>query len=183
MNIIISGMSCSGKSTFSNQISNSLHFKQDWYFKDKSDIPVIRNGYLFDSPNAFNMIEFKNDIDALLKEGYVYVPNYDVKTNTRIAKDRKVIKRDINIFEGLHTISELKHLRDSLKIFMDIPLEECLRRRVKRDIKYGIAEREVIKYFYEVMVPMYRMYIEVQKKDADLIIKGDDDVKCLLKKF
>lgn len=183
MNLIISGMSCSGKTTLSNQIPNSLHFEQDWYFKDKIGIPIIRKGYLFDSPNAFHIGEFKTDIEALLKEGYVYVPIYDVKTNSRISKDKKVTKKDINIFEGLHTISELKHLRDSLKVFIDTPLDECLKRRIQRDIKYGISEQEIIRYFNEVMIPMYKSYIEVQKEYADLIIKGDDDIKCLLKKF
>lgn len=183
MNIIISGMSCSGKTTLSNQIKNSLHFEQDWYFKNKKDIPFTRKGYLLDSPNAFHLSEFKHDIEILLSEGIVYVPNYDIKTNTRISKDKKVTKKNINIFEGLHTISELKHLRNSIKIFIDTPLEECLKRRLQRDLQYGISEQEIIRYFNEVMIPMYKCYIEPQKKYSDLIIKGDEDIKCLLKKY
>ena len=82
MNVIISGISCSGKTTFSNEIPASLHFEQDWYFKDKKEIPLTRKGYLFDSPNAFHMSEFKNDVENLLEQGIVLVPNYDIKTKT-----------------------------------------------------------------------------------------------------
>lgn len=183
MNIIISGISCSGKTTLSNEIPNSLHFEQDWYFKDKKDIPLTRKGYLFDSPNAFHISEFKNDVENLLEYGTILIPDYDIKTNTRISKIRKITSKKINIFEGLHTINELKHLRDSIKIFMDTPLEECLKRRIQRDTQYEISKQEVIRYFYEVMLPMYKCYIEPQKGLADFIIKGDEDKQCLLKRF
>lgn len=183
MNIIIAGMSCSGKTTLSNEIPNSLHFEQDWYFKDKKDIPFIKKGYLFDSPNAFHMIEFKNDVEKLLKNGSICIPNYDIKTNTRVSKNKEVKINKLNIFEGLHTITELKELEDSIKVFMDTPFEECLLRRIKRDTSYGINEKEITRYFYEVMIPMYKSYIEIQKEYADLIIKGDKDKQCLLKKL
>ena len=183
MNIVISGMSCSGKSTLGDKIDGSLHFEEDWYFKDKKDIPCVRSGYLFDSINAFNINEFKKDVDKLLKDGYVYVPSYDVVNNRRVSKNRIIYRKDNNVFEGLHVINILKDLRDSLKIFMDIPFDICLMRRIQRDKGFGISEEEVIRYFNEVMIPMYRCYIEPQKEYADLIIKGDDDIKCLLKKF
>ena len=183
MNVIISGISCSGKTTISNEIPNSLHFEQDWYFKDKKEIPLTRKGYLFDSPNAFHMIEFRNDVKNLLENGSVCIPNYDIKTNTRISKNTEVKINKINIFEGLHTITTLKGLEDSIKVFMDIPFEECLLRRIKRDINYGINEKEIRRYFYEIMIPMYKSYIEIQKEYADLIIKGDEDKQCLLKKL
>ena len=183
MNIIISGISCSGKTTLSSKINNSLHFKQDWYFKDKKDIPLSRKGYLFDSPNAFYMTEFKEDVISLLKNGNVCIPEYDIKTNTRIKKIKNINKMKINIFEGLHTIGELKNLSDSIKIFIDTPLEECLKRRIQRDTKLGIEEQVVRKYFYEVMIPMYKQYIEIQQEYADLIIKESEDEKWLLKKL
>ena len=51
MIIALCGKSGSGKSTFASKIDDSLHFEEDWYFKDKKDIPLIRKGYLFDSIN------------------------------------------------------------------------------------------------------------------------------------
>lgn len=182
MNILISGISCSGKTTFADEI-NGLHFEQDWYFKDKKEIPICKKGYLFDSPNAFHQGEFRRDVMTLLSQGEVFVPNYDIKINRRISKDRLIVSRKINVFEGLHTINELKDLSDALKIFMDIPLDEILERRIKRDLRYGIKESEIIRYFKEVMIPMYRMYIEPQKQYTDIVIESEGDKLCLLKKL
>ena len=56
MNILISGMTCSGKTSLSNQLShelNILHFEEDWYFKDKEDIKCTSKGYLMDLPSSF----------------------------------------------------------------------------------------------------------------------------------
>ena len=36
------------------------------------------------------MSEFKQDVENLLEQGIVLVPNYDIKTNTRISKTKKV---------------------------------------------------------------------------------------------
>ena len=130
MNIVISGMSCSGKSTFADEFKNSLHLEEDWYFKDKKDIPCIRSGYLFDSINAFNVSELKSDVDKLLRDGSVLVPNYDVVNNMRIDKNRVVYKEDIIVFEGLHMISILKDLRDTVSVFLDTDLDLCLKRRI-----------------------------------------------------
>ena len=183
MNIIIAGMSCSGKSTFANEIENSLHFEEDWYFKDKNDIPCFKNYYLFDSINSFNVSEIKDDVSKLLSNGYVYVPNYDVVSNKRINKNRIIYDKSINVFEGLHMISILSYLSDSFSVFLDTDLDLCLKRRIMRDKKYGISEEEVIRYFNEVMIPMYECYILPQKKYCDYVVKGDEDRLCLLKKF
>lgn len=183
MNIVISGMSCSGKSTFADEFKNFLHFEEDWYFKDKKDIPCVRSGYLFDSINAFNVSELKSDVDKLLRDGSVLVPNYDVVNNRRIDKNSVVYKEDINVFEGLHMISILKDLGDTVSVFLDTDLDLCLKRRIERDKKYGISEDVIVSYFRDVMIPMYECYILPQKKYSDYVIKGDEDKLCLLKKF
>ena len=182
MNIIVSGISCSGKSTFASKINDSLHFEEDWYFKDKKDIPLIRKVYLFDSINAFNVEELKNDVSNLLKSGWVYVPNYDVVNNRRINKNKKVDLTELNVFEGLHMISILNHI-DGVRVFLDTDLDLCLKRRILRDKKFGISESEVIRYFKEVMLPMYECYILPQRDSADYIVKGSEEELCLLKKF
>ena len=183
MNIVISGMSCSGKSTFANEIENSLHFEEDWYFKDKKDIPFLKSGYLFDSINSFYVNEIKNDVSKLLRDGSVYVPNYDVIGNRRVDKNRIVYSKKLNVFEGLHMINILSFLNDSFSIFIDTDLDLCLKRRILRDRKYGIDEDEIIRYFNEVMIPMYECYILPQKYCCDYVVRGDEDKLCLLKKF
>ena len=58
------------------------------------------------------------------------------------------------MFEGLHMISILNHI-DGVRVFLDTDLDLCLKRRILRDKKFGISESEFIRYFKEVMLPMY----------------------------
>ena len=184
MNIIISGMTCSGKTTLSNEISSIFYrssiIHEDDYFKDKDKLPHNKNYYLLDSPNAFNTIEFINDINIFLNTGKVFIPKYDVINNKRLSKDTLINKSDINIFEGLHTISLLNNI-DGIKIFLDIELSICLERRIKRDSVYGYKEEWIKEYFNKVIIPLYKLYIEPQKEYADYVIKDGEDKKCLLK--
>lgn len=186
MNILISGMTCSGKTSLSNQLShelNILHFEEDWYFKNKEDIKCTSKGYLMDLPSSFHLDEFKKDVKTLIEEKETYTPVYDIKTNKRINKTRQVKSNEIIIFEGLHTISTLKDLRNTLKVFIDIDKELALIRRIERDKKYGISEEEIKRYFNEVIMSIYKSHIASQKKEADIILNGGDDIKCLSKKL
>lgn len=187
MNIIISGLTCSGKTTLSNLIKVTLNdvsiMPQDYYYKNLLDIPKSKGRYLMDSPNAFFMDEYRSDAITLLKTGKVLIPNYDVSINKRISKDLYLKKEEINIFEGLHTISFLNDLDDSLKIFIDTLKDECLERRIIRDKKYGVPSSVVRDYFEEVVYPLYKLYIEREKEEADIVIRSEEEEMCLLKKL
>ncbi|MDD6272124.1 MAG: hypothetical protein PUA90_01200 [bacterium] len=179
MNILISGMTCSGKTTLSNRLSyefDTSMLRQDDYFKDKKNIPRDENNFfLFDTPDAFDINTFIVDVYKLLNLGYVYCPIYDVNRNMRTTNKYKVLKKDINVIEGLHTIALLSNNINSLKIYMDTPIEECLKRRLLRDIsKYNMKKLEIIRYFYEIMLPQYKKHIEYQKEMADVVINDDD---------
>ena len=116
MNIIISGLTCSGKTTLSNEISNAFKettiLREDDYMKDLKDVPHVRNYYLLDVPNAYNIDEFRKDVLRLLNEGSTTYPTYEVSNNRRIDKKETKIKGQINVFEGLHAIETLKDLRE-----------------------------------------------------------------------
>lgn len=186
MNIIIAGMTCSGKTTLSNQIkdtySDSTIFREDDYMKDLKDIPKRRGSYLLDLPSAYHLDEFTHDTKTLLTTGTTYYPTYDAKRNTRQSKELLVSSNRINVFEGLHTIDILKEISDSLKIFIDTPPEVCKKRRIVRDTKlYNISSEDITRYFDEIIMSIYRTHILPQKEIADIIIRGEGDHKCLLK--
>ena len=183
MNIIISGITCSGKTTLSNSINGTIMHEDD-YMKDRNQIPRRKSYLLMDLPSAYHLDEFVCDANTLLTTGKANYPNYDVSNNRRINKNGVIQKSEINVFEGLHTIDTLKDLRDSIKVFIDTDLSTCLERRIKRDSElYGISEEEVIKYFNEIILNIYKTHIEKQKYMSDIILDGGEDVKCLLKKL
>lgn len=177
-NILISGMSCSGKTSLSNEINKYFCkdytisiISQDSYFKNIEDIPTWKNGYLTDSFDAFHINEFKNDINTLLEKGIVYIPNYDVSINKRLSKSNLITLGNINIFEGLHTISILNNLNNCVKIYIDTDNDICLDRRIQRDTtKYNIPEKIIENNWKNNIIPMYKKYIYPQKEKADIII-------------
>lgn len=189
LNIIISGPTCSGKTTLAKELEDKLSYtkvcsiSQDSYYKDLKNIPKSRYGYLMDSVNAFETNEFTEDIKTLLRVGYVLIPNYYIPENRRISKDIRKDKGNVNILEGLHSIRLLTGIDNSLRIYMDTDLETCLIRRIERDKKYGVSEEVIRRYFAETMIPMYESYIKPQIEESDIIIRNEGDKECLLKKL
>lgn len=187
--IIISGMTCSGKTTLANEIKEiifhdkSVIVPQDAYYKNLVNIPKIKGMTLLDSINAFEINEYLNDINNLINEGYLNIPVYDIENNKRISKDERVDKKEILVLEGLHTLSIFKNYLNALRIYLDIDIEICLQRRIERDKKYGISEDAIRKYFYEILIPMYELYIKPQKELANFIVREGGDKECLLKKL
>lgn len=184
MNIIISGLTCSGKTTLSNELLKASILREDDYMKDRINIPNNGKYYLMDLPSAYNIDEYVKDAKSLIANGHTYYPQYDFKRNMRVNKDNKLSKGKINVFEGLHTIDALKDLENSLKVFMDIDIDTCLQRRINRDTKlYGIDPKMIRQYFNEVILPIYRRYIEYQRDISDVVIRGEEDKECLKKRL
>lgn len=184
VNVVIAGITCSGKTTLANDIRN--HFSdrypvalvaQDDYFKNLPNIPRVREGYLTDSIEAFCTEEFKHDVQILFTNGVATMPRYDIATNTRISKSKIVRVGKINVFEGLHTIQLLGELDNSIKIFVDTDIDICLKRRIARDTsKFGVPEKRIREYWNDCVKPMCERFIFPQKENADIIInrKGGD---------
>ena len=182
VNIVIAGITCSGKTTLANAIRKYFSGKyvvaivsQDDYFKNLPDIPRAREGYLTDSIDAFHTTEFKHDVQQLLQNGVVTMPRYDVATNTRICKNKIVRVGKVNVFEGLHTIHLLKELDDCINVFADTEIETCLERRIARDTsKFGVPEARIRQYWDDCIKPMCERFIFPQKAYADIIISSKD---------
>ena len=99
----------------------------------------------------------------------------------------KNILREIE-YENIGSEESLSSILSSIKIDVssnqiDIDKELALIRRIERDKKYGISEEEIKRYFNEVIMSIYKSHIASQKKEADIILNGGDDIKCLSKKL
>lgn len=76
------------------------------------------------------------------------------------------------IFEGIYAIydQDINHYFD-IKVFVDTPKDECLTRRLLRDInERGRSLESVINQWRVDVSPMYDQFIEPSKKNADLVI-------------
>lgn len=178
VNVVIAGITCSGKTTLANNLKRVFEkeytvtiISQDDYFKNLPEIPRVQDGYLTDSVEAFHTLEFQQDVQFLLQNGVVIMPRYDVASNTRLSKNKVVRTGQINILEGLHTISIFSKLPNSIKIYLDTNPDVCLNRRIVRDTsKYAIPEGRIREYWEKCILPMCEQFIYKQKQIADIIL-------------
>lgn len=178
VNVVICGSTCSGKTTLAEKIKANFEgrysvtiISEDDYFKNFCDIPRKGNWMLLDSIKAFCIEEFKTDVEALMKNGVVMIPRYNVSNNQRESKNKVVRKAKINVFEGLHTISILDDLDNCIKVYIDTNQDVCLQRRITRDTtKYKIPEVLVRKFWDECIKPMSIKYVYPQKEFADIVV-------------
>jgi uridine kinase len=159
----VCGRSCSSKSTVIKELEEKykgefLHVIQDKFFKVKADN--------WESPDS---LRFDKLIEAitLLKEGKnAFIPSHRW---TEIF-DREVEPHKVIIVEGylLFTDKNLIKLFDK-KIWVDVSDLNILYRRTKRD-----NTSKNIDYTMNVVIPESKKYEEYQKKQADIIIDGNN---------
>ena len=177
--IFIAGPTCSGKTTLAYSLSNFFFsrfisvsvIKQDDYFKDLKDIPKSPKGYMTDSIDAFHIEEMVNDIISYIKNGKAQLPLYDIANNRRLREKQKILKTQVTIIEGLHTISLFHELLDGIFIYLNTSIEVCLSRRISRDkFKFNVPEERIIEHFNDCIIPSYYKDILPQRDMNGVII-------------
>ena len=180
VNVLIAGSSCSGKTTLANFLEKYYaenyqvaQINQDNYFKNLKDmVRSIEGFYMPDSLFSFHYMEYREDVQKLLDEGQVLIPEYDVSINHRIPKNHLVVRGQLNIFEGLHTIRILDDLPNCIKVFVDTDEAICLERKIQRDMeKYHVSKMRIIAKWEDMVLPMYHRFVKQQKSQADIVIK------------
>jgi uridine kinase len=175
----ISGASASGKSLLANTIVNELGSDQvvviseDSYYKDHSNIPFEeRTKVNYDHPDSIDHALLLEHLTQLQQGKSVAIPIYNHALHTREKQARQIGQHAIIVLEGILLFIEqqLRELMD-IRIFMDTPLDICLIRRLKRDIKdRGRSLDSVLKQYEETVRPMYLQFIDPSKRYADLSV-------------
>lgn len=178
----IAGASGSGKTSVAASIIRSLEsdavvtIQQDSYYKDLSGIPLAeRQGIDFDHPDAFDNDLLVQHLLQLVSGEAVSLPIYDYKLHTRSTETKTVGPGTLIILEGILVLSnaQLRKLMD-YRVFVETPLDICLARRLKRDIRErGRTADSVIKQYTETVRPMYLQFVEPSRQYADITISGE----------
>lgn len=125
--VLISGPSCSGKTTTSRKLAmylkifglNPKYLSIDDYFLDRDKTPKFENGeYDFESIRAVNVEQFNKDLSRMLDGEEVEIPTFNfVKgIGEYVGNSIKLEDKDILIIEGIHAINEqLTNLVDKEK--------------------------------------------------------------------
>jgi uridine kinase len=102
-----------------------------------------------------------------------------IKTNKRLKETQIIKPTKAIIVEGILIFVD-KELRDMLdiKIFVDTDLDECILRRIKRDItERGRSVEGIIEQYLSTVKPMFHMFVEPSKRYADISIHRGGDNK------
>jgi uridine kinase len=153
---------------------------QDWYYRHNGDLSVAESRKLnFDHPKAIEMTLFASQLDELLAGRAIDAPVYDYATHSRLARTRRVEPAALVIIEGLLVLHE-KKLRDLMdcSVFIDVPADIRLVRRVRRDVEQRRVDLEETLRLYEHCVrPMHERFIQPSAQHATWVWRQEDDKK------
>lgn len=181
----IAGGTGSGKTTLAHALAAALGdmpavIAQDWYYRDQRHLSrEQRQRTNYDHPDAIETELLLADLDQLRVGVDIDAPQYDFTQHLRATETRRIEPCPIVIIEGLHVLSEAI-LRDMLElgVFLDVPADIRLIRRLKRDIaERGRSADGVIAQYLEQVRPMHEKYVAPSRKHADIVFKHPIDIQ------
>ncbi len=112
--IFIAGPSSSGKTTFARRLAIHLRavglkahpISMDDYYRGK-EVPLDLYGKKdYETPDAFDIEKFNDDMKSLQEYGYAEIPKYDFATERRNSyRDLSIDESGVVIVEGIHGIN------------------------------------------------------------------------------
>lgn len=150
---------------------------QDSYYKDLGPLtPEQKSLVNFDHPDAFDNDRLIQDLDTLLSNRPIDVPEYDYVAAYRTGH-HVVMPQPLILVEGLF-LFHLKELRDRLDFKIFIHAEQATRiQRIRyKDIETRhqpekLVELKIRKY----VLPMHQEFIEPFSHSANMVINNNRD--------
>ena len=175
----IAGGSGSGKTTVVKKIIRSLPknsvalISQDAYYRNNGHLsPEERAKINFDHPSSIEFSLLVEHIDLLKKGETIGMPIYSYLTCARAKETIPVEPKKVIIVEGILILTNAR-LRNRLdiKAFVDADADDRLMRIIWRDIEErGRSFKEVLDHYERFVKPMHLLFIEPNKRYADIII-------------
>ena len=174
----ICGGSGSGKTTLVNALQKEIGedrmgvISQDSYYKNHPKLSFEQRCKLnFDHPDAIDFQLFEKHLRLLQSGQPIEMPSYSFETHLRNEQTQNISPKEYMMVEGIliFTNEELFSLFD-YSIFVSSDEATRLKRRIKRDTKErGRTQLEVQNRFKSTIKPMHDLFIEPNKKHADLV--------------
>lgn len=188
MIIGIAGGSGSGKTYFCHSFlkylgaDNTTLLSQDHYYKGHDGSPLTPEKIQalaqanYDHPDSLEFELLASHIQALKNKESIEVPVYDFATHSRLNKTTAANHKPFIVVEGILILSQpnILELLD-YSIFVDVPDDKRFQRRLARDQKErGRSVDSVVEQFNKTVNPMHQQFVEPSKRNADIIISGED---------
>lgn len=171
--VLVCGGSCSGKSVFSQWFNNATVLELDSFYLAKKDMKQDANGqYNYDEPAAFNIKECAVALESLSQGKEVEIPVYDMRVSDRTGTVKVSPPKNPGfiVLNGIFSfLPEFQALSD-FKIYLDVPPELRVARRIIRDVEKGRDIQGTLSWSH-VVEKCHNEYVEPMKKHADLVIQ------------
>lgn len=177
--VAFAGGSCAGKSTLVETLMARLPAEktallcQDSYYKDQTHVPIPERytEVNYDHPDAFDIELFIEHLRALRSGKSVNVPVFDYTPCQRLPETVLLSPRPIVFVDGILILHDdrLRNLLDFI-VYVDVPSDIRLLRRVKRDSERGMEMPEILEMYHRYVHPMHDLFIEPFKHLAHLVI-------------
>ena len=189
----IAGASGAGKSMLANQLHERLRerfthrdvtiLNEDCYYRRRDDLTYQQRETInYDHPEAIEHELLIEHLAELRNGRSINVPQYDYSQHNRGLETKSLESSTVLILEGILILHrpELRDLLD-LKVYVDVPLDICLSRRLRRDIEdRGRSLNSVLNQYHSTVRPMYYEYIDPSKNFADIIVpRGGENQNAL----
>ncbi len=150
----------------------------DSYYHAQSDRPLAERAKLnYDHPDALDWLLLRQHLCACKRRSDRRAGTVSISTPEPL-KTRRVHSAPFVILEGILALhrAEIRDVLD-LKVFVVTDPDECLRRRLERDIaERGRTRASVMEQYEATVWPMAIEYVLPSRSYADLIVSGEEPI-------
>jgi len=179
----IAGGSGSGKSLLAREVASAFPGRaavicHDWYYKDRAGLDGDASRELnFDHPGALETPLLGRHLDRLDAGEAVEAPVYDYATHARLPQTRRVEPLPLLIIDGILILQEAElRRRLTMSVFIDVPDDIRLLRRVRRDtLERRVDLAETLRLYETFVRPMHYRFVASSSRHATWIWSQLDD--------
>ena len=156
---------------------------QDAYYRDNGHLSQEEKLKInFDHPSSIEFSLLVQHIDKLREGETIEMPIYNYVTCARAKETIPVEPKKVIIIEGILVLTNPR-LRKKLdiKVYVDADADDRLMRIIWRDIEErGRSFKEVLQHYETYVKPMHLLFIEPNKRYADIIVPQGGENKIAI---
>lgn len=181
----IAGGSGSGKSWLARHVADAFPGQvallcHDWWYRHNGGLEREEELKLnFDHPRSLETDLMCRDLDRLLAGETIEAPCYDYATHARLPQTRAVEPKPLVLIDGILILEDAPlRQRMTVSVFIDVPEDIRLVRRVRRDtLERRVDVQETLRIYEQSVRPMHREFVAPSARYATWIWSQLEDAE------
>jgi uridine kinase len=173
----VAGGSGSGKSWLAQAVAAAFPKEttvlcHDWWYRHNGGLSEAKAARLnFDHPKSLETALMCRQLDELMAGKTIEAPVYDYASHSRLEKTRRIEPAPLVVIDGILVLADAAlRERMTLSVFIEVPDDIRLMRRVRRDCtERRVDVEETLKIYERCVRPMHRRYVEPSSHHATWI--------------